>query len=123
PYATLCRSRLCLLGGHVAGGRGAGTQAVPEEDGALGRGGGRFEEFQVGGRLAAVEDLLADAEHDRIDPQVELVEEAFAQQGPQQVQAAVHADVVVLVAQVADGGGEVGAQLGGARPGQVRVAA
>src|SRR5690606_39718955 len=88
PYVGLVDSRrqgrLCLLGGHVAGGRGAGAQAVPEEDGALGGGGGRFEEFQVGGRLAALEDLLADAEHDRIDPQVELVEEAFAQQGPQQ---------------------------------------
>ncbi|KJS51888.1 hypothetical protein VM98_34700, partial [Streptomyces rubellomurinus subsp. indigoferus] len=61
---------------------------VSQVHGALGAGGWRLEQCQVGGLGAGVEELLADAERDRVHPQVEAVEEPVPQQGLHQVQAA-----------------------------------
>src|SRR3954469_23731609 len=62
-------------------------EPVAQEDGALRAGDRRFEEGDVRGHRATVEHLLADAEHDRVHPEVETVEELLAQEGLHQVQA------------------------------------
>src|SRR4051812_22765235 len=87
--------------GHVPRpGRPIG-EPVAQVHGALRTGYRRFEECDVRGHRATVEDLLPDAEHDRVHPEVETVEELLAQEGLHQVQAPDDLHVLVPVPDLA----------------------
>ena len=72
---------------HVPGRGRAIGERVAQEHGALRSRHRRFEQCDVRGHRTTVEHLLPDAEHDRVHPEVETVEELLAQQGLYQVQA------------------------------------
>src|SRR5919112_1884469 len=86
-------------------------EPVAQVHGALRSGHRRFEKCDVRGHRATVEHLLADAEHDRVHPQVETVEELLAQEGLHQVQAPDDLDVFVPVPDLAHRAGQVGAKM------------
>jgi len=65
------------------------------------------------GHRAAVEHLLPDAEHYRVHPKVETVEELLAREGLHQVQAADDGDVPVLVTNLAHRADQIRAELRG----------
>src|SRR3954464_7478869 len=94
-------------------------EPVAQVHGALRTGYRRPEECDVRGSRAVVEHLLADAEHDRVHPEVEPVEELLAQEGLDEVQASDDLHVLVPVADLAYRGGQIRAELRGAGPREV----
>src|SRR5215204_6626307 len=92
------------------------ARAVAQVHGALRTGYRRFEECDVRGHRAAVEHLLPDAEHDRVHPEVETVEQLLAQEGLHQVEAADDRHVLVPVADLAYRAGQIRAELRGPGP-------
>src|SRR5690606_10838715 len=106
---------------HVAGLRDVGGEAVPQQHRTRRRGRRRLQQLQVGGHGPAVEDLLARAEREREDPEVEAVVEALTQQGLDERKTADDVQARVLLAQAAQVGRQVPAQLAAAGPAQVRA--
>src|SRR5215467_5603350 len=98
-------------------------EPVAQVHGALRTGDRRFEQRDVGGHRAVVEHLLPDAEHDRVHPEVETVEELLAQQGLHQVQAPDDFHVLVPVPDLAHRAGQIRAELGGPGPRELGPAA
>src|SRR5262249_21745394 len=98
-------------------------ESVAQVHGALRTGHRRFEECDVRGHRATVEHLLPDAEHDRVHPQVETVEELLAQEGLHQVQAPDDLHVLVSVTDLAHRAGQIRAELRGPGPREVGPAA
>ena len=74
------------------------------------------ESVSAARRDAIREDLLALSEHDRIDPQHELVEQLGVDQGVREVDASDDVDLAVRVAQRVDGREHVGPELCRALP-------
>src|SRR5215212_5085013 len=104
---------------HVSGSRCAIGEPVAQEHRACRTGRRRFEQGQVGGYRATVEHLLPDAERDRVQPEVEAVEELLAQQGLNKVEAPDNLHMLVSVTNFAHRGSKVGAELGGPGPREV----
>src|SRR5215475_4209129 len=88
-------------------------EPVAQVHGALRTGDRRFEERDVGGHRATVEHGLPHAEHNRVHPEVETVEELLAQEGLHQVQAPDDLHVLVPVTDLAHRAGQIRAELRG----------
>src|SRR6185312_11762346 len=108
---------------HVARRGRAIGESVAQVHGALRTGYRRFEECDVRGHRATVEHLLPDAEHDRVHPEVETVEELLAQEGLHQVQTPDDLHVLVPVTDLAHRTGQIRAELRGPGPREVGPAA
>src|SRR4051794_24706778 len=108
---------------HVPRAGRAIGEPVAQVHGALRTGYRRFEESDVRGYRATVEHLLPDAEHDRVHPEVETVEELLAQEGLHEVQAPDDLHVLVPVPDLAHRAGQIRAELGGPGPREVGPAA
>src|SRR5215469_4196110 len=101
---------------HIPRPRRAISEPVTQVHSALRTGYWRFEECDVRGHGASVEHLLPDAEHDRVHPEVETVEELLVQEGLHQVQAPDDGHVLVPVTDLADRAGQMRAELRGPGP-------
>src|SRR5215471_1612879 len=135
--ARACPTVRACLGGAalvVAPGTAIGCAHVPrpgraigepvaQVHGALRTGYRRFEECDVRGHRATVEHLLPDAEHDRVHPEVETVEEHLVQEGLHQVQAPDDLHVLVPVTDLAHRAGQIRPELRGPGPREVGPAA
>src|SRR5215472_18624632 len=99
------------------------SEPVTQVYSALRTGYWRFEECDVRGHGATVEHLLPDAEHDRVHPEVETVEELLVQEGLHQVQAPDDLHVLVPVTDLTHRAGQIRAELRGPGPREVGPAA